>query len=197
MQTQAQKELYTYEEAAAELTRSPFTIRKAVSAGILHPIKLPHDNRKFIRVDEIEWYRNRELSLSNAELFRQHQSGTLEYPSFRQLGDAFKEFLESPEFEEIVLTLYPVFSSYAMRHADPEQMDYLRKGLREDMQELAKDAQYNEKSRNLLDGLARRLTETLTRKDLTFVQRKTYRELLDATLDSIANEPIASKSNSA
>ena len=177
-----------YQQAATELHRSLSSVQRAASEGILHPISRRGTNMKFIHRDEIEWFKDKTLSHINAILYQDTKRPQEPYPSFKQVGDAFSEFLESPEFEQILLTLLPVMQVYVMKHADAEQMDYLREGMREDMRKLAQNARHDEKSRNFLNGLAHRLTETLTRKDLSFVERKVYRELLDAALETVSAE---------
>jgi hypothetical protein len=46
----------TYDEAAALLRLSRSRINDLVYRGVLHPVKHPHDARKYLSQDEINWY---------------------------------------------------------------------------------------------------------------------------------------------
>lgn len=56
-----QKTGYTYPEAARELNTTVNTIRKAVTLGNLHPIKIPGERNKYISADEVEQHRGKSL----------------------------------------------------------------------------------------------------------------------------------------
>jgi len=52
---------YTYPEAARELNTTVNTIRKAVTLGNLHPIKIPGERSKYISVEEVNQSRGKSL----------------------------------------------------------------------------------------------------------------------------------------
>ncbi len=52
---------YTYPEAARELNTTVNTIKKAVTLGNLHPIKIPGERNKYISVEEVNQFRGKSL----------------------------------------------------------------------------------------------------------------------------------------
>ena len=65
------EDYFTYQQAAAELDRSVESIQKAVSAGILHPVRFPPSNTRFLPREEVEWFKDKPLSMAIAEAYRQ------------------------------------------------------------------------------------------------------------------------------
>lgn len=62
---------YTYQQAAAELSRSVESIQKAVSAGILHPVRFHPSNTRYLPREEVEWFKDKPLTMPIAGAYRQ------------------------------------------------------------------------------------------------------------------------------
>jgi hypothetical protein len=72
MQSRGGKEDYfTYQEAATELGKSVESIQKAVSAGILHPIRFPPSNTRYLHWEEVEWFKDKPLTMAIAQAYQQ------------------------------------------------------------------------------------------------------------------------------
>src|SRR5690349_6817407 len=65
------EDYFTYQQAAAELDRSVESIQKAVSAGILHPVRFPPSNTRYLLREEVEWFKDKPLTMPIAEAYRQ------------------------------------------------------------------------------------------------------------------------------
>ncbi|HZO74498.1 MAG TPA: hypothetical protein VFB60_20005 [Ktedonobacteraceae bacterium] len=68
-----QEGYFTYQQAATELNRSVESIQKAVSAGILHPVRFPPSNTRYLRREEVEWFKDKPLSIAIAKAYQQLQ----------------------------------------------------------------------------------------------------------------------------
>src|SRR5260370_37343231 len=65
------EDYFTYQQAATELNRSVESIQKAVSAGILHPVRFPPSNTRYLQREEVEWFKDKPLSMPIAEAYQQ------------------------------------------------------------------------------------------------------------------------------
>jgi hypothetical protein len=65
------EDYFTYQQAATELGRSVESIQKAVSAGILHPVRFPPSNTRYLQREEVEWFKDKPLSMAIAEAYQQ------------------------------------------------------------------------------------------------------------------------------
>src|SRR5713226_5086492 len=65
------EDYFNYQQAAAELDRSVESIQKAVSAGILHPIRFPPSNTRYLHREEVEWFKDKPLTMPIAESYQQ------------------------------------------------------------------------------------------------------------------------------
>src|SRR5258708_34014895 len=65
------EDYFTYQQAAAELDRSVESIQKAVSAGILHPVRFPPSNTRYLPREEVQRLKDKPHSMAIAEAYRQ------------------------------------------------------------------------------------------------------------------------------
>lgn len=67
------KDFLTYREAAYEMGKSVESVQKAVSNGILQPVWIRKQG-KFIARDEVLWFKDKPLTLVNAELYQKFKA---------------------------------------------------------------------------------------------------------------------------
>lgn len=71
MKANLEEDYFTYQQATTELNRSVESIQKAVSGGILHPVRFPPSNTRYLQREEVEWFKDKPLSMPIAEAYRQ------------------------------------------------------------------------------------------------------------------------------
>lgn len=188
--------LLSYEEASEELNRTATSIRNAVVKGILHPIKIPHDRFKYLDQDEVEWFKDKELSIPNAEAYRLHKAKkqqeteqflddyTAQAERSGSPSNALKKTVRKELEKEMLQYLAPILYIFKISMADAEKKKQLQASMLAYVQSKQIDRQG-------LKEFAHQLTDELLREDIEPLEEEMYQDLLAAirtVLATSANE---------
>ncbi len=172
------EDYFTYQQAAAELDRSVESIQKAVSAGILHPIRFPPSNTRYLHREEVEWFKDKPLTMPIAEAYRQLKEAREE---IAELESRMQK--ESLDTLKLFLILAVVGVGLGLLTAAIKQSNNARNGperdepVRSAFIESLKDLEAREDYPTMAKELGNTLFDLARKEELTFSERRLVNEL--------------------
>lgn len=179
MRSQEEKEAYlTYHEAAGELGKSIESIQKAVSAGILHPVRFPPSNTRYLHQEEVEWFKDKPLSMPIAEAYKQLKEARVKIAALeRQIEEKSSDTLG------VLLVLAVVGVGLGLLTAAARTSTSTKKGSAHDgpihnaFIESLKDLEAREDYPNMAKNLGNILFDLARKEELTLPERQLISEL--------------------
>ncbi len=172
------EDYFTYQQAAAELDRSVESIQKAVSAGILHPIRFPPSNTRYLHREEVEWFKDKPLTMPIAEAYRQlkearEEIAELESRMQKESLDTLKLFLILAVVGVGLGLLTSAIKQSNNARNGPERDEPVRSAFIESL----KDLEAREDYPTMAKELGNTLFDLARKEELTFSERRLVNEL--------------------
>jgi hypothetical protein len=168
----------TYQQAAVELDRSVESIQKAVSAGILHPVRFPPSNTRYLQREEVEWFKDKPLSMAIAEAYQQLKEAREE---IAELKSRMQE--ESSGALGVLLVLAVVGVGLGLLAAASQKSNMTRNASEHDEPihsafiKSLKDLEAREDYPTMAKELGNTLFDLARKEELTFSERSLISEL--------------------
>jgi hypothetical protein len=172
------EDYFNYQQAAAELDRSVESIQKAVSAGILHPIRFPPSNTRYLHREEVEWFKDKPLTMPIAEAYQQLKEAQEE---IAELKSRMQE--ESSGALGLLLVLAVVGVGLGLLAASSQKSNTTRNESEHDEPvhsafiKSLKDLEAREDYPTMAKGLGNTLFDLARKKELTLSERRLINEL--------------------
>lgn len=172
------EDYFTYQQAAAKLNRSVESIQKAVSAGILHPVRFPPSNTRYLQWEEVEWFKDKPLSMAIAEAYRQLKEAREE---IAELKSRMQE--ESSGALGLLLVLAVVGVGLGLLAAASQKSNTTRNGSEHDEPvhrafiTSLKELEAREDYPTMAKELGNTLFDLARKEELTFSERRLISEL--------------------
>ena len=154
---------FTYLRAAKELDRSIESIQKAVSAGVLHPIRLRSANTRYILRDEIEWFKDKPLTPAIAAAYQQ----------LKETREELEEIKRKVQDDRFFMLLALVGVGLGLFSKTENKHSSVHTTFIEAMKQMEADENYP----TLAKELGSTLFDLARKEELTFSERRIISEL--------------------